>query len=67
MITYKKPNYVKVSSVNVKKVKSFVFSLPKKEQFKYYSLLDKLNNNFYGSTKSLSDKELNLYNKIIKK
>lgn len=63
----KKKQYVEVSSANVKKVKSYVFSLPRIEQRKYYSLVDAISNRFYGSTKSLTDSELKLYNSIIKK
>ena len=62
----KKKQYVEVSSANVKKVKSYVFSLPRIEQRKYYSLVDAISNRFYGSTKSLTDSELKLYNSIIK-
>ena len=61
----KKKKYVEVSLANVKKVKSYVFSLPKAEQRKYYSLLDSISNRFYGSTKALTDGELKLYNSII--
>ena len=62
----KKRQYVEVSASNVKKVKSYVFSLPKYEQRKYYSLLNSISNRFYGSTKSLTESELKLYSKIIK-
>lgn len=62
----KKKQYVEVSSENVKKVKSYVFSLPLKERRKYHSMWDAISNRFYGSTKSLTDDELKLYNSIIK-
>ena len=59
--------YINVPYSEVRKVKSFVYSLPKNEQKKYYSLVNSLSNTFYGSTKSLTDKELTLYKQIIKK
>ena len=59
-----KITYVSVSPVQVKSIKKQVYSLPKSEQRKYYSLLNKLSNNFYGADKSLNDRELKLYKQL---
>ncbi len=59
-----KITYVSVSPVQVKNIKKQVYSLPKSEQRKYYSLLNKLSNNFYGADKSLNDKELKQYRQL---
>ena len=61
----KKINYINVSVANVQKVKKHVFSLPKNLQWRYYSLINKLSNNFYGSCKSLNDNELAQYRSIV--
>ena len=53
-----KLNYVKVTSNEVSSIKKKVFSLPCEKRKQYYPLLNSLSNNFYGSTKSLSDKQL---------
>ena len=62
-----KVTYVSVSPVQVKNIKKQVYSLPKSEQRKYYSLLNKLSNNFYGNCKSLNADEFAKYNKIVGK
>lgn len=59
--------YVDVSIGEVRKVKKYVYSLPKNEQRKYYTLLNSLSNNFYGKTKSLTESERKKYNFIISK
>ncbi|MBQ8546180.1 MAG: hypothetical protein IJ437_04490 [Clostridia bacterium] len=58
-------NYINVSRADVQKVKKHVFSLPIYQQGRYRSLLNALSNNFYGATKSLTDKELAQYNAIV--
>ena len=63
----RKNTYIDVPTTKVQKVKKYVYSLPKNEQRKYYSLLNSLSNRFYGNTKSLSEYDLKNYNQIIKK
>ena len=63
----RKNTYIDVPTTKVQKVKKYVYSLPKNEQRKYYSLLNSLGNCFYGNTKSLSEYDLKKYNQIIKK
>ena len=59
-----KVNYLKVTSLEVSSIKKKVFSLPCEKRKQYYPLLNSLSNNFYGSTKSLTDKQLKQYNKL---
>lgn len=59
--------YIDCKKKDVQKVKRHVFSLPVKEQKQYYSLLNKLSNNFYGNCKSLNADEFAKYNKIVGK
>ena len=59
--------YIDVSKKDVQQVKRHVFALPVKEQKQYYSLLNKLSNNFYGNCKSLNADEFAKYNKIVGK
>ena len=63
----KKTVYVTVPYTDVRKVKSYVYSLPKNEQRKYYSLVNSISNNFYGSTKGLTDGQHKLLKSILKK
>lgn len=65
--TKKDVQYITVPDSKVKEVKKYVFSLPPKDRYKYYPMLDRLDNHFYGSMKSLTQQDLKLYNKIIKK
>ncbi len=58
---------INANKKDVQKVKSYVFALPVKEQKRYYSLLNKLSNNFYGNCKSLNADEFAKYNKIVGK
>lgn len=58
-------HYINVSRADVQKVKKHVYSLPIYQQGRYRSLLNALSNNFYGSCKSLTDKELSQYNAIV--
>lgn len=57
--------YINVSRSDVQKVKKYVYSLPIYQRGKYYSLVNSLSNNFYGSCKSLTDKELAQYHAIV--
>ena len=59
-----KKNYIKVLPKEVSFLKKKVFSLPIGKRKQYYSLLNSLSNNFYGSTKSLTDKQLKQYNEL---
>ena len=60
-------SFISVANNDVLKIKNYVYSLPKNEQRKYYSLSNSLSNRFYGDTKSLSEYDLKKYNQIIKK
>ena len=59
-----KVNYINVNVSDVQRVKKKVFSLPEGKRKQYYPLLNSLRNNFYGSVKSLSDKQLKQYNEL---
>ena len=63
----RKNTYIDVPTTKVQKVKKYVYSLPKNEQKKYYSLLNSLSNRFYGNAKSLTEQQVKQYNFIIKK
>ncbi len=63
----RKNTYIDVPTTKVQKVKKYVYSLPKNEQIKYYSLLNSLSNCFYGNAKSLTEHEVKQYNSILKK
>ena len=60
-------NYIIVNKPDIEKVKKYVFSLSIFNQRRYHSLLSALSNNFYGSCKALTDKELAQYYAIINK
>ncbi len=57
--------YVSCNPAVVKIIKNRVYSLPKSEQRKYYSLLNKLSNNFYGNDKALNEKEFYQYRILV--
>ena len=61
-----KVNYINVNVSDVTKVRKKVFSLPEGKRKQYYPLLNSLRNNFYGSTKSLTDKQLKQYKALVK-
>ena len=58
-------HYINVTKADKLKVHKYVGSLPFHQRGRYRSLLNALSNNFYGSTKSLTDNELAQYNAIV--
>ena len=58
-------NYINVSKADKEKVYKYVGHLPFYQQGRYRSLINALSNNFYGSCKSLTDKELSQYYAIV--
>ena len=57
---------INIDKSKVRLIKSYVYALPVSESRKYYSLLNAISNNFYGSCKSLTASEFALYQSILK-
>ena len=59
-----KVNYINVNVSDVVKVRKKIDKMPYSKKKQYFPLFDSLRNNFYGSVKSLSDKQLKQYNEL---